>query len=133
MKITKHISILLAMLLLVSNIGLAFDVHYCGDSIASVSLQTNFSNDNAEVDCCGVSEKKSACCKDKVIKFEKKSDNFITKSFDFQSHFDFLFQDFHPIVFTKKSSFKHCKVPSYVCNANGPPIYKRYCQLVFYA
>lgn len=133
MKITKHISILLAMLLLVSNIGLAFDVHYCGDSIASVSLQTNFSNDNAEVDCCGVLEKKAACCKDKVIKFEKKSDNFITKSFDFQADFDFLVPVFHPVAFKVKSKFKNCIVPSYTCDANAPPIYKRNCQLVFYA
>jgi hypothetical protein len=133
MKITKHISILLALLLLVSNIGLSFDVHYCGNNIASVSLKSHLSKDNLEVNCCGVSEKKSSCCKDKLIKFEKKSDNFIVTSFDFQCHFDFLIQAYHFLTFAKITNFKNSKVVSYTYNANAPPIYKRNCQLIFYA
>jgi hypothetical protein len=40
MNFKKQISIFLAILLLVSNVGLAFNVHYCGGEIASVSLNS---------------------------------------------------------------------------------------------
>ena len=70
MNLKKCTGIFLAFLLLVSNIGFAFDVHYCGGKIASVSLSTTVS---PEKKCCGDKEKKSSCCKDKVFKFEKKS------------------------------------------------------------
>jgi hypothetical protein len=131
-KIRKNINILFAMLILVSNVGVAFNVHYCGENIASVSMVT-FSNNNSEKDCCGIKEKKSPCCKDKVIKFQKKWDNTIVKSFSLQSNFDFLIQDYNPIIFGNKTIFKNCKVTSYTCNANAPPIFKRNCQLIFYA
>jgi hypothetical protein len=121
------------MLILVSNVGLAFNVHYCGGSIASVSLKMPNSNNDFEKDCCGKAIKKSSCCKDKVIKFEKKLENTIVKAFDFQTNFDFLVWEYHPIVFTKKVIFKHCKLTLYTCNANAPPIFKRNCQLIFYA
>ena len=133
MRIRKHISILLAMLLLVSNVGLAFNVHYCGDEIASVSLKNPFFNQNIEDDCCGVVEKKSNCCNDKVLKFDKKSDNSIVKIVSFQIDSPFIFQDWKPVFFIKKEVLKSCKIPSYTCNANAPPIFKRNCQLIFYA
>ena len=121
------------MLLLVSNVGLAFNVHYCGDKIASVSIGNPFFNQNAEIDCCGIVEKKSNCCNDKVIKFEKKSDNSVVKIIDFQIDSPFILQDWKPIVFGEKTVFKNCKLTSYTCNANAPPIFMRNCQLIFYA
>jgi hypothetical protein len=132
-RIRKHISILLAVLLLVSNIGLAFNVHYCGGEIASVSLKNPFFNQNTEDNCCGVVEKKSNCCNDKVLKFDKKSDNSIVKIVSFQIDSPFIFQDWKPVFFIKKEVLKSCKIPSYTCNANAPPIFKRNCQLIFYA
>ena len=133
MRIRKHISILLAILLLVSNVGLAFNVHYCGDEIASVSLKNPFFNQNTEENCCGIAEKKSNCCNDKVFKFDKKSDNLIVKIVTFQINSPFIFQDWKPIVFSKKPIFKNCKITSYYCSANAPPIFMRNCQLIFYA
>ncbi|QZL01762.1 hypothetical protein K5L04_06165 [Flavobacterium psychrophilum] len=121
------------MLLLVSNVGLAFNVHYCGDEIASVTLKNPFFNKNAEDDCCGIAKKKSNCCNDKVFKFDKKPDNSIVKIVSF--HFDtpFIFQDWKPVVFSKKPVFKKRKITSYICNANAPLIFMRHCQLLFYA
>ena len=69
MNFRKHICILLAVLLLVSNVGFAFNVHYCGDEIASVSLKSVFSSNNTEENCCGIVEEQSHCCKDKVFHF----------------------------------------------------------------
>jgi len=39
MNFRKHISIVLASLVLLANLGLSFAVHYCKDEIASVSFQ----------------------------------------------------------------------------------------------
>ena len=133
MRITKHISILLAILLLVSNIGLAFDVHYCGDEIDSISLKSPFFNQNSEDNCCGIAEKKSNCCHDKVFKFDKKTDNSIVKTVSFQIDNPFVFQDWKPIFFGKKTVFKNYEITFYTCNANAPPIFMRNCQLIFYA
>jgi hypothetical protein len=132
-KITKHISILLTTLLLITNIGLAFNVHYCGDNIASVSLKIPNSNTDFEKDCCGKVIEKSSCCKDKVIKFEKKSENTIAKSIGFDVDYDFIILEYNTFFYTYKANFKHCNQTSYTCNANAPPIFKRNCQFIFYA
>lgn len=121
------------MLLLVSNVGVAFNVHYCGDEIASVSVSNPFYTTNPEEDCCGVVEKKSNCCNDKVIKFDKKTDNSIVKIVSFQIDAPFIVQEWEPIIFGEKPVFENRKIVSYTCNANAPPIFKRNCQLIFYA
>lgn len=133
MNFKKHISILLAFFLLVSNSGLAFNVHYCGDEIASISLRTPVSSQNTEKDCCGIIEKKSRCCKDKVFHFQKKSDNLILKAFAFNSDFAVLIDEWNPIVFSAKPNFKSRLVNSYFCDAHAPPLFKLYHQYIFYA
>ena len=133
MKIRKRISILLATLLLVSNIGLAFNVHYCGEKIASVSLNNPFINQNSEDGCCTIVEKKANCCNDKVVKFDKKSDNSIVKTISFQIDTPVISQDWKPLIFAKKSILSKEKSTSYSCNTNSLPIFMRHCQLVFYA
>jgi hypothetical protein len=60
MKFKKHISILLAFFLLVSNVGLAFDVHYCGEKVASIQpfyLKSGEVSNSVEKGCC---EKKAS-------------------------------------------------------------------------
>ncbi len=133
MKIRKHIAVLLSILILVSNIGIALSVHYCGNAIASVSFKTNNFYNDTEDDCCGEVAEKSSCCKDEVVKFEKKGNIFITKSYNFHSDFSFLIQEYKIPVFSNKPNFKKHKQTFYICNSNGPPIFKRNCQLIFYA
>jgi len=85
MKFKKHISFFLAFFLLVSHVGLAINVHYCGSSISSISLKTTPSSQNSEKGCCEkTTSKKDSCCKDKVFRFQQKTDNFITKTFVFK-------------------------------------------------
>ena len=73
MLVRKHISMFLAFSLLVSNLGLAFNVHYCNDTLASITLSST-SNSTADSGCCGAKEKQSKCCHDKIIKSENKVD-----------------------------------------------------------
>ena len=133
MSIKKCTSLFLAFLLLVSNVGLAFNVHYCGEQIASVSLNTIVSP-TIEKGCCEkIVAKKNSCCKDKVVNFQKKSDNTTIKAFSFDSHFSFLIQEWQTIVFSSNENFKSTQTASYFCDSNAPPLFKLYSQYIFYA
>lgn len=131
MKIHKHIAILLSMLILVSNVGLAFNVHYCGDKIASVSLASL--KEASERDCCGKAEKKSPCCKDRKIKLEKKTDNSVVKAFSFQLEVPFAPYEWKPVGGLAVISFKSNQANAFYCDSNAPPLYKLYSQYIFYA
>lgn len=133
MKFNRHISILLAFFVLVSNIGFAFNVRYCGNDITSVTLKTPIQDKELEKDCCGFVEKESHCCKDKEVKFEKKTDDLIQKTVSFHSDFILQSNEWNPSVFSFVSNFKKNAVTSYYCDANAPPFFKLYNQYIFYA
>jgi len=131
MNFKKSTCLFLAFLLLVSNIGFAFNVHYCGGKIASVSLDTT--SPIAEKSCCAKPEKKSTCCKDKVVQIEKKSDDATFKIFFFQLAFPAFIQEFTPITFSSVQNFRNNQIISYYSDANAPPLFKLYQQYIFYA
>lgn len=133
MNIKKCTSLFLAFLLLVCNVGLAFDVHYCGDKLASISLNKTVEAPPTKT-CCGItSEKKSSCCKDKVVHFEKKSDTATIKTFLFQFDFPFTLQEFKTVAFFSIPSFKNKQIIAYYSDAHAPPLFKLYHQYIFYA
>ncbi|MEN2414122.1 HYC_CC_PP family protein [Flavobacterium mesophilum] len=132
MNLKKCTGLFLAFLLLVSNIGFAFDVHYCGGEIASVSLNTSVKA-SPEKKCCGEQEKKSSCCKDKVVHIQKKSDNATFKIFFFQLDFPAAIQEYNTIAFLSIPNFKSNQITSYYSDANAPPFYKLYNQYIFYS
>lgn len=134
MKFKTQISIFLAVLILVSNVGFAFNVHYCGGKISSVSLNSALQSVQSEKGCCEkkVTSKKDSCCKDKKIVFQKKTDNGIVKSFSFQFDYVFLVTEFQPVVFQLVPNFKNNQTLSYYCDANAPPLFKLYSQYLLY-
>lgn len=129
----KHISILLTVLLLASNLGLAINVHYCADEIASISLNVAPTSAKVVDECCGIVEEESGCCNDKIIKAEIKSDQIIVKSLSFDADFILATSDWKPVVFISKSYFKQKDNITYYCDANAPPLYLLYSQYTFYA
>ena len=133
MNIKKCTSLFLAFLLLVSNVGLAFNVHYCGEEIASVSLKPIASQKVFEDCCVKKVEKEESCCKDKVVNFQKKSDNTVLKVFSIYSPFYFIIKESHTFVFSSKENLKSAQAISYFCAANAPPLFKLYSQYIFYA
>ncbi|MGC4040375.1 MAG: hypothetical protein QM710_06215 [Flavobacterium sp.] len=130
MVFKKQISILLTFFLLVSNLGLAFNVHYCADEIASISINT--APAEAVDSCCGVVEKESSCCNDKVIKAEIKSDQIIVKTLTFDAPFILVTDYWKPQVFIVNENFKQQDKVTYYCDANAPPFYLLYSQFTFY-
>jgi hypothetical protein len=141
MKFKKHISLALAFFLLVSNVGFAVDVHYCGGKVAAIKpifWKDSETLNKEEKGCCPpkvstITNKKESCCKDKVIHFQKKSGKVSLNSISFQPDFIFLFEEFTPIFYSEVSIFENGRSTSYYCDANAPPLFKLYHQYIFYA
>lgn len=141
MNSKKCTSLFLAFLLLVSNIGLAFNVHYCGDEIASVSSVYNVEEVcempeiQVEKACCAaeiaVSHKK--CCSDKVVDLQDKGDDILVKNFSFQIDIPFVAVSWEPLVFPAVPIAKTLQQTTYYCDANAPPLFKLYSQYILYA
>lgn len=130
MNLKKGTGLFLAILILISNIGLAFNLHYCGNKIAAVSIQIRAKQKS----CCEKKEQtKASCCKNKTVHFQKKSDNATLKFFSFQPQVVYIFFEPQPLISTLKSNFQNTVVSAYYCNANAPPLFKLYHQYIFYA
>ena len=138
MKLKKHISILIALLVLVSNSGLAFTVHYCEGKIASIS--SIFSKEEQckmplleEESCCAKPEvSHKACCSDKKINLKSKTEKIIkTISLDFESAFFSEYKN-QTLAVVEAQCFSKERTTFY-CESNAPPRYKLYCQFTFYA
>lgn len=139
MKITKCTSLFLALLLLVSNVGLAFNVHYCGGEIAGISYSYNIAeasqkeNQFSERGCCAAKAKEGkTCCDNKIIKLKEKSDG-IVKTFSFHIDAPLVIQNWKPVVFAPFTKITNPQTASYYCDAHAPPLYQLYSQYVFYA
>jgi hypothetical protein len=132
MMFKKQISLFLAFFLLVSNMGWAFNVHYCGNEIASVTLQADVESSDKAIGCCGLKKAASKCCKDKVVHFQKKSDHFTSKAiaselFLFCAQEEYKIVDYQTVVLNKTKPVAH-----FYCEANAPPFFKLYHQYLFY-
>jgi len=139
MNFKKHISLLTALLILVSNSGLAFSVHYCEGKIASVS--SVFSQEEVcdmpvviEKTCCAKPETThKKCCSDKKVDLKNKTEKIIIKtiSLDFEPAF---FAEYNNPTFaaieTQQFSTENA---AFYCDTNAPPLYKLYCQYTFYS
>jgi hypothetical protein len=117
---------------LVSNLGLAFNVHYCGDKIDSVTINATPTSQQLVDDCCGIVEKDSKCCNDKIIKAKIKSDQINVKSLTFDINFLATISYWKPTVFNSKINIKQRENSTYYCDANAPPLYLLYSQYTFY-
>ncbi|NUM80807.1 hypothetical protein HUU42_08380 [bacterium] len=128
----------MAFYLLISSSGLAFNVHYCGDTIASVS--SVFSNEEPcemeihpeEKACCTASsDSHDGCCSDETIQAD--FDDVVIK----QLQFDFDYVSVLPTVefsfYTNRVDLINEQLFDYYCDANAPPLYQLYSQFVFYA
>lgn len=133
MNFRKHISLFLAFFLLVSNLGLAFNVHYCDNEIASVSINSVSNAQEIEKDCCGKVERNSKCCKNKTIKSNEKTDQITVTVFSVDANYYLVFNQWNPTVFINKIYFIKRDIPTYYCDANAPPLYLLYSQYTFYS
>lgn len=138
MNFKRHISIFLALFILLVNSSASLVMHYCHDQIAYISLvyQENKIADSATEDSCCASDDKTddkSCCSNEEIKVDKKIDYSILKGFQF----DFLavtFVNEIPSFFNEEDVLSsNKKILDYYCDSNAPPFYKLYSQLIYYA
>ncbi len=137
MQLKKHITILLAIFVLVSNSGLAFNVHFCEDKIASIT--TVFSKEEVcvtpekEETCCAKLQKThKKCCSDKEVNLKNKTEKVVVKTFIDADLF--LFNNKNEVLISTPI-FKSIKneICTYFFNSNAPPLYLLYSQYIFYA
>jgi hypothetical protein len=138
MKMSKITAIVVALLVLVSNAGVAMTVHYCGGKIASVS--SGFSDKEtcaepkavAEKGCCAKETSHKKCCSDKKLNLKGKALDVVVKASE-NGFTPFVLPVFEPVDFTYVAAVKTQQLPSYYCDANAPPLFKLYHQYIFYA
>ena len=134
MNCKKGIGLFLALMILVSNVGWAFTMHYCGGKLASVSIQTISNSSHQKKSCCAPKAlKKESCCKNKKVQIEKKSDHAILKAFSFEPYVAYLVPEIKKEIVTTKATFIHQTISTYYCDAHSPPLFKLYHQFIFYA
>jgi hypothetical protein len=134
MNCKKGLGLCLALLILFSNVGLAFSMHYCGGKLASVSVQSLTTNVNSEKSCCEKKDlTKDSCCKNKTVHFQKKSDNATLKAFSFEPFTAYLIFENKEKITALQTVFFSKSIPTYFCDANAPPLFKLYRQYIFYA
>ncbi len=129
-----------AFLLLVSNIGLAFNVHYCEGEIASVSSVYNVNEvcemlpAPTEKACCAEAKKDhESCCDDKTVDLQDKSDDKIVKTFSFSAIAILPVIDCNPVHISEEVPVVQESNSTYYCDAHAPPLFKLYSQYIFYA
>ncbi len=137
MNFKRHISVFLALFILLVNSSASLVLHYCHDEIASIALvyQENKVANFAEEDSCCTADDKSdekSCCSNEEIKVDKKIDYSILKGFQFNTLAVIFENKTHSFSQVAVLSVNN-KVLDYYCDSNAPPFYKLYSQLIFYA
>ena len=139
MILKKQLSILIAFFVLVSNSGLAFNVHFCEGKIASITSVFSDAEVCAmpievEKTCCAKAEPThEKCCSDKEVNLKNKVEKIIIKTIAFDMNTAFYFTEYKTPQFGFYQSQIPAPIVAYYCDANAPPFYKLYCQLTFYA
>ncbi len=147
MKINRHISILLSLLILVSNIGLALNVHYCMGQVSAVTLAYKLQepcNDHhthghekhePKKACCSAkADEHKSCCDDDVVKLQDKSEGkVIVKSLQLDLGSFCAINEWKPVQFYELAEADAQQILSFYCEANAPPLFKLYCRYIFYA
>lgn len=141
MHFKKSTSLIIAFFLLVSNMGMAFNVHFCSGNISSISINYKVDESCAmpkkatpTKKCCAEKAKENKkCCSDKKVEQKKKSDPVVVKTFSFNAELPFVINDWNPIIFENQPIVAKQNTIEYCCDANAPPLFKLYSQYIFYA
>jgi len=140
MKLRRYIGIILTTLILFSNIGLALNVHYCHGQLASVALAYKkdacASPKQKEIkSCCAkAAVKGKGCCKSHIVKLQDKNDSTLIKSLQLDLGAFCAVSELKPsALYYSEVALAKKETPSFYCDSHAPPLFKLYCQYIFYA
>ncbi len=134
----KLISGLLAVLLLLSNSGFAFSVHFCGGEIASITTAYIDSEicakpkQEPKACCAAPSDDEKPCCENKTVDL-KKSNDVVVKVFSFALQAPFVPVTWHKDVEEITSLPTVDQQSFYFFDDHSPPLFQLYNQYIFYA
>ncbi|WP_395045136.1 hypothetical protein [Flavobacterium sp.] len=139
MHYKKHISLIIAFFLLVSNSGLAFNVHFCEGKIASIS--SVFTKEEVcetpikeEKTCCyNPKTEHKKCCSDREVNLKAKTEKSVVNTISFDLNSLFYYVELETIRYNLVKLIQFSQIIEYCYNSNAPPFYKLYCQFTFYA
>lgn len=147
MRFNRHISIVLAVLILASNIGLALNVHYCKGEISSISFAYKIQEPcnphhetkqghkhDAKKACCAIKDNHKKCCKDDVVKLQdENAGKVIAKSLQLDLGTFCTFEEWRPLHVYYTNPVAKKETPSFYCDSHAPPLFKLYCRYILYA
>lgn len=138
MKYKKYLLFLMSFLIVVSSLGMAFNVHFCKGSIASISSEfypskaCEMAVEAETKSCCKKKIKTKKCCSDKKVSFKSKTEKITYKtSFAIDSYL--VLNEINYVFETPFVSIQNNKKDYYSFESNAPPRYKLFCKLTFYA
>lgn len=143
MKVRMYINMLLALLLLVSNTGLAFNVHYCEGKISGISFNYQTAEPcldekpcEVKVDksCCAVADTHDSCCENSKVDIKKTTtENILIKSLQLDLPVFLVVESWRPVFNTSVTTEKKWSdAPAFYWDTHAPPLYKLYSQYLFY-
>lgn len=120
-----------------SNVGLAVNIHYCKDVIASISFDYASDVKILQEDvCCGkkINEQTIPCCKDEVVKQTTDFKQIASSSIQFQAT-SFLVPSVCQLEIPEIFEIQIPKntFVQFYCESNAPPLYKLFRKLIYYA
>ncbi len=143
----KHISILFLIVFIFSNVGWSVNVHYCRDIVFSQLSYLQDSKHHCAMDveepmpCCQKTEQHQKdntaedCCREQIIKSNSSDQSvIIVKTLPFQ--FEGFIADSSWTELQLDSIGEYLtkdKYLAYYVDSNAPPLFKLYCQFIFYA
>ncbi len=141
MQFKKHISFVLSLLILVANMGLALNVHYCEGQVSEVSFAykiqepcNDHHTEEIKTCCAAVKDSHKSCCKNDLVKLKDKADNLIiVKSLQLDLAGFCMINEWKPIHFYGEAPIVKNENPAFYCETNAPPLFKLYCQYTLYA
>ncbi|NQY07810.1 MAG: hypothetical protein HRT68_16830 [Flavobacteriaceae bacterium] len=136
----KFIALFLAFFYLTVNSGLAFNIHYCGGQLESISsfISEIGCEDEHKKPCCAEKKQKKSqeedgCCSDETIDLEASDDLVMLNN----SGADFLVTNIPDQTLAFQFYFEEEIVTNDIAKlsyqSNAPPLYKLYCQYTFYS
>lgn len=134
----KQIAIVLSFLLLVSNMGLAFNAVFCCEKLVAISSSTASDNDchiikKKSTSCCDIIIENENCCATKKIDIKPTVSQLLLKDIklSFENFSLFVNTDFVYFSILNKPAIKK-ETFLYVFNSSSPPLYKLLCRFVTY-
>lgn len=142
MQIKKHISLILSFLILVANMGLMLNVHYCKGQISDVTFAYKAQepcNDHHKAkakSCCGIVTKENhkSCCKNDLVELDDTTEDIIlVKSLQLDLASFCPINEWKSVALYSNTPSVSKQTNVYYCAPNAPPLFKLYCSYMLYA